>query len=143
MTGGDPVRVGISGTQRGATEAQKRTLRAILGSPDVTGLVHGGCHGVDEEADELYRQAHGLPGRTVYPAIGGRGRYPDPDHLHAPRPPLERNRLIVRDAELMVIVPRQGREIRRSGTWATCRYARAAGVPTVIIYPDGTALPAP
>jgi len=132
------VRVGISGTRQGATKDQEITLRYFLGSTGITRLTHGGCHGVDEQADAIYREVQFSPVVSVYPAIGGRGTYPEPDIIHDEMEPLKRNPLIVQDSELMLIVPAQAVEIRRSGTWATYRYSIKYGVLTIIILPDGT-----
>lgn len=133
------MRVGISGTRRGPTPEQEAVLRSVLGSEHVTRLVHGGCVGVDEEADGLYREVQKCPVVSVYPAIGGKGHYAPPDYRDIERPPLERNRLIVQEAELMVIVPAQNRVLPRgSGTWATYRYAKAANVLTIVIFRDGS-----
>lgn len=57
--------------------------------------------------------------------------------LHPCRPPLERNRTIVDECEVLVACP-AGPEVTRSGTWSTIRYARRIGRPVVIIYPDGS-----
>jgi hypothetical protein len=133
------VRVGISGTRQGATKDQSKTLRYFLGATGITRLTHGGCHGVDEQADAIYREVQPSPVVSVYPAIGGKGKYPEPDIIHDEMEPLKRNPFIVEDSELILIVPAQPNEIRRSGTWATYRYAIRHGVLTIIILPDGTA----
>jgi hypothetical protein len=56
------------------------------------------------------------------------------DVVHDPRPPLERNLLMVDRAQLLLAAPRSSVEERRSGTWATIRYARRVGVPVELIF---------
>jgi hypothetical protein len=132
------VRVGISGTRQGATKDQVETLRDFFGSTRITRLTHGGCHGVDEQADAIYREVHPNPIVSVYPAIGGKGTYHEPEIIHNEMEPLKRNRLIVEDSDLMLIVPARPNEIRRSDTWATYRYSVQQGVINIVILPDGT-----
>jgi hypothetical protein len=132
------MRIGISGTRKGVTKEQEATLRRILSSRGITRLTHGGCHGVDEEADAIYRESQPFPVVSVFPAISGRGKYPRPEIIHHEMEPLKRNPLIVEDSELMLIVPAQFNETPRGGTWTTYRYAIKYGVLTIIILPDGT-----
>ena len=51
--------------------------------------------------------------------------------------PLDRNKDIVQEVELLVACPRQSFEEGRSGTWATIRAAFKAGKQVTIIWPDG------
>lgn len=60
------------------------------------------------------------------------------DVVHEPRPPLERNRDVVDASDVLLACPGGMAEEQRSGTWATIRYARKAGKPVVIVWPDGT-----
>jgi hypothetical protein len=60
------------------------------------------------------------------------------DERRPAKPPLDRNRDIVADCSRLIACPRgPERSYPRSGTWATVRYARAAGKPVTIIWPDG------
>lgn len=47
--------------------------------------------------------------------------------------PLARNRRIVAAVDVLIAAPETDREELRSGTWATIRYARAAGKPVVML----------
>jgi hypothetical protein len=139
------MRVGVSGSQAGYTVAKLDTLAVMINSPRIGNLVHGGCVGIDCEADAAFERMghddyHRPYVRTVdvYPAFGSKGVYAKPQYLDIERAPLDRDHLIVAQAELMLIVPRQDYEIRRSGTWSTCRYAVKAGVITLVIISDGT-----
>jgi len=119
----------------------------MMSSPRITSLVHGGAGGVDSEADAIFREVHpGLLRRPihVYPAHGSRGTYAEPSYRDIARPPLERDRLVVQDADIMfVLAPSRRPPYRRSGTWATYRYALQANVITIVIWPDGSTELAP
>jgi hypothetical protein len=49
---------------------------------------------------------------------------------------LARNRQSVDETEVLVATPRGFKEELRSGTWAGGRYARKAGRPIHIVWPD-------
>jgi hypothetical protein len=135
------VRVGFTGTRRGLTIVQQNVLRAELAHLHPQLLVHGACIGADNEADQIAVEL-GIP-RLVYPSTA-RTRILD-SVLQAraaltilnPLPPLVRDKLIVAASEVVIACPWQYTEQRRSGTWATVRYARAAGRPVIIIGPGG------
>ncbi|MCR4338579.1 MAG: hypothetical protein NUW01_01695 [Gemmatimonadaceae bacterium] len=134
--------LGFTGTQGGLTEAQEQTLRRVLAHQRRLGadrLLHGCCVGADDTAaraaSELRLKVVGLPSAP----LGAAKRSDAPNDVEfAPRPPLDRNRVIARSCDMLVACPRQTREVLRSGTWATVRYARRAGKPVLIIWPDGT-----
>jgi hypothetical protein len=58
-------------------------------------------------------------------------------HVHAVRPPLVRNKIIVDRSELLIATPFHEKEILRSGTWMTIRYARSKVIPVLFIWPEG------
>jgi predicted Rossmann fold nucleotide-binding protein DprA/Smf involved in DNA uptake len=49
-----------------------------------------------------------------------------------------RNKVIVRETEILIAVPAETMEQHRSGTWSTVRYARKLERAVCIIRPDGT-----
>jgi hypothetical protein len=57
---------------------------------------------------------------------------------HDPLPYLHRNRKIVDDCVLGLLATPSGREVLRSGTWSTIRYARGLGRRITIFWPDGS-----
>lgn len=123
------TRVGFTGTLAGMSPAQRallpRVLRCLAGRPlDHTDprearpeFHHGAAPGADTEAEAIAAD-EGWVIRS-HPATRGRE--------------LARNREIVAAIELLIAAPRQDREVRRSGTWATIRYARQAGIPIVML----------
>jgi hypothetical protein len=98
-------------------------------------LHHGDCIGADAEADAIARKL-GLA-IVVHPPTDPKKRAfcsQPGDRTHAPLPYLVRNHAIVEACNLLIAAPHTDREVLRSGTWATIRYARSLGV-TVLILP--------
>lgn len=140
--------VGFTGTRRGLTVEQRIALRhafsnierGVLG--DVT-LVHGGCVGADAEAhEEALDHCFAI---EIYPSdipsMYAKELAYDAMVVHEPRPPLVRNRLIVERCTYLIACPGEPVEQLRSGTWATVRYARAAGKRVWLGLPDGSFAP--
>jgi hypothetical protein len=136
------MRVGFTGTRDGMTEPQEA---AFLDWCEVTSFRefhHGCCVGSDERAaafvdtfGEERPVIHGHPsnlrGMTSPKAVRVS------DNVSRPKSPLYRNRDIVDACDILLACPK-GPEERRSGTWATIRYARKIGRLVKIIQPDGT-----
>lgn len=113
--------VGFTGTRKGMTTTQRAAVREALeraARGGATVFHHGGAVGADTEAAAIAIQLGMLP--VLHPAGDD---------------PLKRNREIVAAVDALVAAPAQAREILRSGTWATVRYARAAGIPVQIVAP--------
>jgi hypothetical protein len=82
-----------------------------------------------------------------------------PVHIHPPRYPkkrafcdgaaavrpaldyLDRNHAIVDAVHALIAAPKGSKEERRSGTWATVRYARKDRKPIDLVTPDGRVEP--
>src|SRR5262249_40960494 len=138
--GGRKMNEGFTGTRRGLTDAQKKALRVVLCQEAGTlGVVHhGDCVGADAFCHSL---AVDLGNKVViHPPdrISLRAFCQGAWQVHAPCPYLDRNRDIVAATDVLLACPGGVAEERRSGTWATVRYARRLGRPVVLILPDGT-----
>lgn len=133
--------IGFTGTRTGMTPQQLATMDTILRRERPRAVHHGDCIGADAQFDRMCRDL-AVPSIHVHPALNTAHRAHTADHggavVHPPLPPLQRNRTIVAACTLLVATPYSFREQRRSGTWATVRYARAAGIATMVIAPDGT-----
>jgi hypothetical protein len=132
-------KLGFTGTRRGMTEDQKESVRDFMLIFEPDEFIHGGCVGADEEAariaSELGIWTNELPGNILWYRTQFRS-----NETHFPQHPLKRNRVIVRTCDYLLACPFQYEEIRRSGTWATIRYARELGKPMLIIQPQGLRL---
>lgn len=128
-------RVGFTGTRFTPSKDQEYALRGVLRG--VTIFHHGCCVGADEMA---WKIAHEFGAWTVgHPPKEGKLRAKTRDNLqHKPLPYLDRNRAIVDSTDELVACPLKMTEEQRSGTWATIRYARTAGKPITIVWPDGS-----
>lgn len=132
--------VGFTGTRDGMTERQTEAVIRLLTLIRPQGFVHGGAIGADAQFHQLVRsislgtaritvwpcdiasqQAEGLAGATFMPVMA----------------PLARNEKIVVASTVMIATPKTAKEMVRSGTWATIRYARERRTPLFIVWPDG------
>ena len=121
------MKLAFTGTRTGMTARQGIALRELLIRLQPTELHHGDGDGADQQA---HHQAEILPSCV---AIA------HPPALKIAMEYLKRNREVVdagRDG--LIATPRFSEEERRSGTWATVRYARKLGRLIWIIWPDGT-----
>ena len=112
------MRVGFTGTRHGMSGIQKDQLAKVLRlMPGGFVFHHGAAQGADTQAAEI---AGGYtPTVVAHPAEPGKE--------------LARNRVIVANSDILIAAPRTDKEELRSGTWATVRYARQAGIPVVML----------
>lgn len=134
-------KVAFTGTSAGLTSEQLSALRTYFFLSAPGELHHGICVGADAAAHAMAKRygwrVVGHPGVNKAGEPGGRAPLLGCDEVLPALPYLVRNRAIVADAQHLLACP-GGSEKRRSGTWATVRYARKAGVPVVLFWPDGT-----
>ncbi len=132
------MKAGFTGTQAGMTDKQKSGIELLLIEKGVKELHHGDCIGADSEAHEI---ATRLEIRVVIhpPSNLSKRAYCEGDEEKNPLPYLERNKNIVKNTNFMVATPNTNREILRSGTWATIRFAKNKTSKRIyIVWPDGT-----
>lgn len=141
--------VGFTGTRNGMTDAQRTKMEASLSMlyhehsrvlPDVpiVGL-HGDCVGADADFDALCREAgwETWCRPCTHPDMRMRART-GAREIASPMAPMVRNRAIVAQAHVMFACPPTKERIKSgSGTWATIGFAKRAGVPLTIVFPDG------
>ena len=137
------MKVGFTGTQHGMSPRQHRKLTAILRGLDVSEFHHGDCIGSDAEA-HVIAQSLGIrvvvhppenDAKRAFVTLSRGTAQRHADDIRVPRPYLKRNHDIVSACKLLIAAPKQHREQRRSGTWATIRFANRNGVEVVIIVP--------
>jgi hypothetical protein len=135
------VDVGFTGTQKGMTDAQAKTLLVALASLAPGRFHHGGCIGSDAEADAI---AHSLGYEMhLHPPIkidkiANLNRDLSKDTVYEAKDYLIRDTDIAKAAQVLIATPRERHEVMRSGTWATIRRGRRYSTFVVIIWPDGS-----
>lgn len=118
------MRIGFTGTREGMSQQQKEQFILKLYELGVTEFHHGDCIGADADAHDIVREF--FPGVKIIihpPDKTKTQAFKSGDFSHSKKPYIERDRDIVDDTEFLIGAP-FGQEIRRSGTWATIRYAR-------------------
>lgn len=132
--------VGFTGTRKGMSDAQLRQAGLVLSllRSDAAGTRNefhfGGALGADREALRIARMLnyqihwHPCPGVVIEDDARAMGEI-----VYEVFPPLRRDRDIVVMCRVLVAAPETDREVQRSGTWATVRYARRAVKPVVML----------
>ena len=126
------MKIGVTGTRSGMTEQQFGDVELFLRS--VSGeLHHGDCVGVDVEVAELAKE---IGYRTVcHPPINPDLRaFHVSDETREPLSYFARNRKIVDECDLLLVIPYQKTHQTNGGTWYTHDYAVKQGK-RVIIFP--------
>ena len=135
------MKLSFTATQRGLTPKQLHEVERELKNERPSAVIHGGCVGGDDQIDELAVRWGFL--RVIFPSNHPTKALPR-EHFerrggeliwHDPQPPLQRNSKIVDAGDKLVACPAQMRQVLRSGTWATCRYAKKRKKPVLVIWP--------
>jgi len=147
------MNIGFTGNQLGMSRRQTKAFKTIMLDllMNVRTFQHGGCIGSDKQAhDIIFEIRNNISINLTYPLSENVKIIIHPsnnlakradcildtnDELLGEKPPLERNMDIAKSCDILFVTPRTLREERRSGTWATVRYARKLGKMIVILDP--------
>jgi len=141
------MKLGITGTQDGMTEAQFESVKQFLLHALEVIEIHGGdCIGFDAECILLSKEIRPDIKTIGHPPSNPKKRaFLTYDELREELDYHTRNHNIVDGTAFMLACPKgpeydeDGKWIGlRSGTWSTIRYAIKRRKPVVIIMPDGT-----
>ncbi len=139
------MKVGITGTREGMTPEQKAAFGRLFTELRPTVFGHGDCVGVDDEAARLVDECDVAIAVHVicYPPVDETHRAFNPcyDEMRAPRTHFARNRDIVDECDVLIVVPLQNERQDRGGTWYTHDYAVKKGKPLYVLWPDGRVQP--
>ena len=129
--------IGFTGTRRGMTHSQIVRVTCLINMHSPEAVRHGDCIGADEQFHNLCVAHSERLKIIIHPPTSSKMRaYCKGAHaITKPKPYLDRNKDIVIGSHLLIACPAQKREVIRSGTWFTVRYARKIGAELVIIYP--------
>jgi len=127
--------IGVTGTRQPLLPHQVETLQKLLKINDRIFECHyGGCIGADFDAATICTRL-GIDLVLHPPTNTSQTNYVQVSHLRIEPAEsyLERNKSIASACTLLIAFPRSEKEELRSGTWATIRYARAAGKQVILI----------
>lgn len=136
----DLMKIGFTGSSTVITSKQLLALYRELANYalDVSEYHHGDCIKGDAE---FHNAVVGLVKTVIHPPINPSKRAfctgPNVE-VREPKDYLVRNDDIAREVDVLYACPDTFKEVRRSGTWTTVRYARKYNKRIVVIYPDGT-----
>jgi hypothetical protein len=132
------VPMSFSGTSQPALLTPKRlkAARQVLAIIWPTVLIHGMAIGADSAIDAIARELH-LP-RKGHPSNKDSVKFIQPETITPVRPVAERDRNIVQEGQLLLVMPPTDFELEKSGTWNQMRYNRQLGKPLIWIMLDGT-----
>jgi hypothetical protein len=126
--------VGITGTEKGTSPYQADAVWTLLNFLRPDWLRHGDCVGVDIQVAEMATYL-GI-GTIAHPACNIPEKYKAHHKSTIVMPeelPLVRDMDMAKSVSIMIACPEEQKEILRSGTWATVRYARKARIPRIIM----------
>lgn len=135
------ISIGFTGTSKGMTNEQMSALHGALLYAKIAYPIDrlwefhfGDCVGADAEAAEIaYRLGYFL---VSHPPFDPSARaFTKADRVWVPKTYLQRNHDIVDATDMLIATPRTSKEVQRSGTWATIRYARKLGRGICILNP--------
>lgn len=127
------MKVGFTGTREGMSQHQKEQFVLKLFDLSIHEFHHGDCIGADADAHDIVREFFPDVRIIIHPPEKTRTRaYKTGDLYHPTKPYITRDRDIVRDSEYLIGAPLD-REVIRSGTWTTIRYARKISKPHTIL----------
>lgn len=131
--------VSFTGTRRGLTYHQVDVLYGLMKRFEKGTFHHGDCVGADAEAHEIVRRIGGFD-IDVHPCDIEKQRAfcEGASQVYDELPPLDRNKIIVNEGRVLIACPKGFSEEKRSGTWATIRYARQINRTIIIIWPNGS-----
>lgn len=128
-------KIGITGTREGATDGQLIAVAKFLEKIELPAtLHHGDCTGVDVEVAAIARElgfkivCHPPKSTETQGFFGG-------DEVREPKGYLQRDRDIVDETELLIVVPLQNEWQPKGGTWYTHDYAVKNGKPVQVFFP--------
>lgn len=128
------MKIGVTGTREGMNEAQFEQVKKFLEKYKGAELHHGDCRGVDVEVAYLAKEmgykivCHPPKSQAQQGFFGG-------DEMREPEGYLKRDRNIVDETELLLVVPLQNERQDKGGTWYTYDYALKTGKTVHVVYP--------
>lgn len=132
------MKIGVTGTRNGMTEFQKQKVILLLQSvkdehPNAE-LHHGDCVGVDVEVAKIAASLNYFV-VNYPPADESLRAFHKSDKTLPAKTYFARNRDIVNNTDLLIVVPRENTHQTKGGTWYTHDYAVKQNKPVKIFFP--------
>lgn len=134
------MKVAFTGTRKGMNVVQKKLFEHAMSRPEITDFYHGDCIGADEDAHNVIVQIDDKEiniKKRPCDLESQRAFTKEGEVIAEPEAPLDRNKKLVDDCDILVAAPGEEFEELRSGTWSTIRYAKKSNKPVIIIWPNG------
>ena len=127
------MKVGITGTQIGVSKKRMDYVYWYLRLFAPEEFHHGDCVGVDKDSHLIAIGLH-IP-VFIHPPKDPKKRAwcQNWAKMFSEKPYIDRNHDNVDAVDILLVLPKTMEEELRSGTWATYRYAKKIGVPTIIL----------
>lgn len=131
------MKVAITGTREGMTPRQKKALIKILKYLPIEEFYHGGCKGVDVQARDILLKNRKEVKLICIPGDADQetSNKQYDQQVDSVTPYLQRNKIMVQAADMLIAIPSSLEEQQRSGTWHTIRFARSIKCPSIILDP--------
>jgi len=131
------IKVGFTGSRLGLTPQQKTQIALEVRKINPHLVIHGDCIGADYDFDCIAKDLEIR--RKIKPCnLKDQRAFCEAEFIEEPKAPLERNRDIVDECDILLAAPGSKNEIHRSGTWSTIRYATKTKKNLIVFYTDGT-----
>lgn len=136
------MKLGMTGSREGITNKGFVAFYKYLKNNirNIEEVHHGDCEGADEEFHDIISaiKKKNKIKRVIHPPSYDTLRaYCEGDELRPKKPYIERNHNIVDETDALIAFPPTQKEIMKSGSWTTIRYARKQKKSIYIIFPDG------
>jgi hypothetical protein len=132
------MKVGITGTRNAVTRKQVAEIEEFLKSlPEGSELHHGDCVGADLHV-AMTAQRFVIKTICHPPEKMELRAFHRSTEIRPEKSYLARNRDIVDEVELLMVVPMQMEWQPKGGTWYTHDYAKKKGVPVKVFWPEMT-----
>lgn len=136
------MKIGVTGTRSGMNKRQKKEFTELLSDLLIDCMAnnengefhHGDCVGVDVEAAKIAKKLGYIV--VCHPPVKDELRaYHNSDEIREPKSYFARNRNIVDETDVLIVVPYQDSHQSHGGTWYTHDYAVKKDKPRHIIFP--------
>lgn len=137
--------IGFTGTRNGMTDEQYKAVVKIVTdlvclSDEPVVCLHGDCIGADADFNKIVLDVSDpyLQTQTRPCTYENMRAFCEAKQIEEPKPPMQRNRDIVADSDVMIACPPNYVKIKKgSGTWATVGFTKKAKKPLYIVLPNG------